>query len=299
VIASAGGDSSGSHAAVIACSQTGEFTEASGTDSAVIASTGSKASGSVQSAVMAAYESEASGDRSACVAAYSSKASGAVSACFASDASEAAGHRSATLATLACFETGNRSVIIGGLNAELHDDESIGGGYSGTAITKSNANQNIKWKINSRYGRAHFAGDVKVGGNPDDGSGSKVEIIASTGAIRADGKVTATSGVEVEFEDKGAGNPDPITINKVSGRFSEIWVSGTWTSGAIRTKSVNCDKVGADSIVLPSVRISPAKAISCGIKEKSTGQFTIWAKNEDADVDPQSVTWEFIVFNPV
>ena len=71
------------------------------------------------------------------------------------------------------------------------------------------------------------------------------------------------------------------------------------TARAARVVIVNCDKVGTNSLVVPSVRVSPARAISCGVKAKSAGQFTIWAKNEDVDVDPEDVAWEFIAFNPV
>jgi len=192
------------------------------------------------------------------------------------------------------------SAVLASKNVELADDNSIGGGFSGSGITPNGTNQNLAWKINSVVGNARFKGLLWIGGSPDTNTGEKVTLNGTTGAITADGKVTATGGLSVGYDTDG--NHDPATVNAPSGKVTEFWVGGTWSAGTVQTQTVNCDRAGADSIILPSVQASASgtyQPISCGIKSQSAGQFVIWAKNEGVDMDLPSIAWRFVVVNPV
>lgn len=279
--------------------------EVGGSQSACVASDSCEAGGVdvTEAATLASYDSHATADRSACVASYSSTASGAVSAVVAGDASTASAPRSAVAASLGGAASGGMSAVLASKNVELHDDNSIGGGFSGAGITPNGTNQNLMWKINSVSGLGRFAGAVYVGGNVDTNSGYKVLISGATGAITADGKVTATAGLAVGYDTDG--NHDPATVNAPSGMVTEFWVGGSiWPTGGIQTQTVNCDKVGADSIVLASVQAydgSPTvyRNLSCGVREQAAGSFTIWARNEGTDLTDPSIAWRFVVVNPV
>lgn len=317
VLGSYGCDVDGGKSAAVAstgCSVSGgtekaavasEACEVTGSHTACIASGSCDAGGpgKVEAATLASYDSQATNDRSACVASYTSTASGAVSAVVAGDASTASGQRSAVAASLGGVASGGMSAVLASKNVELADDNSIGGGFSGSGITPNGTNQNLMWKINSVAGIGRFAGTVYVGGNVNTNTGYKVLISGATGAITADGKVTATGGLAVRYDTDG--NHDPATVNAPSGKVTEFWVGGSiWSSGAFQTQTVNCDKVGADSIVLVSVQASdgsPAiyRNLSCGVREQAAGSFTIWARNEGTDMTDPSIAWRFVVVNPV
>lgn len=317
VLGSYGCDVDGGKSAAVAstgCSVSGgtekaavasEACEVTGSHTACIASGSCDAGGpgKVEAATLASYDSQATNDRSACVASYTSTASGAVSAVVAGDASTASGQRSTVQAALGGAASGGMSSVLASKNVELADDNSIGGGFNGSSITPNGTNQNLMWKINSVAGIGRFAGTVYVGGNVNTNSGYKVLISGATGAITADGKVTATAGLAVGYDTDG--NHDPATVNAPSGKVTEFWVGGSvWSSGGIQTQTVNCDKVGADSIVLVSVQASdgsPAvyRNLSCGVREQAAGSFTIWARNEGTDLTDPSIAWRFVVVNPV
>lgn len=311
-LGASGCDVEGGRSAAIAssgCSLSG------GTDKAALASeacevTGSRAAciasgscdagapGKVEAATIASWDSRATNDRSACVAAYASTASGAVSAVVAGDASTASGQRSAVAASLGGVASGGMSAVLASKNVELADANSIGGGFSGSGITPNGTNQNLAWKINSVVGNARFKGLLWIGGNPDTNTGEKVTLNGTTGAVTADGKVTGTAGLAVGFQNAGS-NQDPVTINEPSGRFNVFTVGGTeWTPGMYwADKVVNCDKVGADSVI-HAYAMCDGKPIACGVRSQGAGTFTLWTRNDGATITNPSIDWRFIVFNP-
>jgi len=249
------------------------------------------------------------------IACSNSQASGVHTAVIAS------GGTSATMldaAAVACQDSTVRreAVLLASRNAQLYDAKRIGWGYdTGAAIVPGVVNQNLTGIIHTDTGDVHLGGDLLIGGDVDAGTGDLCQIDASTGsiqtaggvdatgAITADGKVTATGGLAVGYDTDA--NHDPATVNAPSGKVTEFWISGSiWSSGGIQTQTVNCDKVGADSIVLVSVQAhdgSPAvyRNLSCGVREQAAGSFTIWARNEGTDLTDPSIAWRFVVINPV
>lgn len=61
--------------------------------------------------------------------------------------------RAAAIACDGGIVSGSDSLLLGSLNAELHDSFTIGGGYDASAISHTGANQHITWTINSQTGR--------------------------------------------------------------------------------------------------------------------------------------------------
>ena len=272
--------------------------EVTGNHSACIASGSSDAGGvsKTEAATLASYDSHATNDRSACVAAYSSTASGAVSAVVAGDASTASGQRASVQASLGGVASGGMSAVLASKNVELHDDNSIGGGFSGSTVTPNGTNQNLMWKVNSVVGSARFQ-TVYFGGNANTNTGEKVTVRGVTGDVVADGKVSAGDGLAVGFHDAGS-NTNPVTVNAPSGRFGVFTISGTWGAGGYwEDMVVNCDPVGADSVIHVYATCGD-QPIACGVRSQAPGTFTVWTRNDGAVINVPTVTWRFVVFNP-
>ncbi len=172
-----------------------------------------------------------------------------------------------------------------------------------------------KFTVNGGTGNINTKGDIVVnqggvGGNDaltlDSATGnmSAAGFIGAYGDLVAGGKVSGTGGLAVGYLDNVT-NTDPATMNSPSGKVSEWWVgSSVWSSGVIQTQTINCDKVGANSIVLVSVQAgdgSPAtyRPISCGVREQAVGSFVIWARNDGTDMTDPTIAWRFVVINPV
>lgn len=70
----------------------------------------------------------------------------------------------AMLSSEDCYVSGKRSLLVASRNAQLNDPDTIGGGDNSavSAITDQNANQGLKWRIDSKTGRAFFE-DVHSG----------------------------------------------------------------------------------------------------------------------------------------
>jgi hypothetical protein len=144
-----------------------------------------------------------------------------------------------------CLNTGGISTILGSWNVELFTPFAVGGGYdSGATVTKTDANQNLSWLIKSNGGHAHFAGNLKIGGDPNTGSAGFLEVTGANGDLNTAGHVRAYGALEVGDDGTGGHGPlltvDPATgdlATEGSGQFkmlvsqhgttpSAVWVDG-------------------------------------------------------------------------
>lgn len=156
-----------------------------------------------------------------------------------------------------------------------------------------------KFTVNGGTGNINSQGDIVIAVDKfivDSATGD----VSAAGDIGAYGDLHAGGGLHVGYGTDG--NHDPATVNAASGKVTEFWVGGTWSAGTVQTQTVNCDRAGADSIILPSVQANVSgtyQPTSCGIKSQAAGQFVIWAKNEGVDMDLPSIDWRFVVVNPV
>lgn len=124
--------------------------------------TGARARG-IDSAVIASDDCDCQGRESAVIA------------CSSCNAASENGC-SAVIASTGSLARAVASILVASRNARLVDQATIAGGYSTSAPPPGSDNQHLTWVIRSNGGHAHFAGTLKVGGNPNTGSAPLFQI---------------------------------------------------------------------------------------------------------------------------
>jgi len=152
----------------------------------VVGATASQANG-VNSVVVGGNTNTASGTNAQVSGGTVNRASGADAQVSGGYGNTSSGSESQISGGSDNVASGYRSHVAGSRNVELNTPNAVGGGYdAGTAITPSDANQNLSWLLNSDGGHAHFAGTAKIGGDVDAGTGEKISLNGSNGLVSVD-----------------------------------------------------------------------------------------------------------------
>lgn len=138
--------------------------------------------------------------------------------------------------------SGIQSTILGQY-CENATDDVICGGYN-TTLTPSGANQNLKWILSNRYGTAHFASDVKIGGNVNDGTGATFMVLGTSGSFQAEGNAYFGGDVDLTADPKA----------KIIGATGKAHIGGDVEIGGTVT-------AGATASTAPTVKIWSAGSI--------------------------------------
>lgn len=164
-------------------------------------------------AVFASTTSRASGAISACVATSGSVVTAPTSVIAASDKCEAIGlDLNAVLTSHGSAVSGLGSVLVASHHAELHDNNTIAGGYSVAAAGAFGAaNQNLTWKIASQSGTLYLAGSAAIGCDPDTGTGEKILLNGALGTITADSYLSTGATLKVPASGGAADTAGTIT----------------------------------------------------------------------------------------
>lgn len=286
------------------------LSSASGTDSAVAASNNSSASGN-QAFVAACEDGHASYGDDAILAACHSYVSRAMSVLLAS--LNASLHQANSIGwgysdTQLESDPGANRNLTGRIdvatgNVHFKGTLNLGGDVDtgGTGVFFVDADGNVHpagnlvmLATNILANAITANSDLLVGGNA-----SIVGWVQAGGSGTFGGKVTAPDGLVVDFTQMGS-NGSPYTINAPSGQGGTFYIMGSvWHVGDAMEWVVNNNRVGPHSLVFPTAWCSPDTRIACGLKHKGTGTFTIWARNDGADVTDPTVAFQFLVVNPV
>lgn len=152
------------------------------------------------------------------IASSNSQASGVHTAVIASDGTSAT---TLDAAAVACQDSTVRreAVLLASRNAQLYDAKRIGWGYNtGAAIVPGVVNQNLTGIIDTETGALHIAGDLKIGGDPDDGSGSVITLNGTTGKATVTGGIRTEEGTDTAVWD--VGGYWTATVNAVGGKVT-------------------------------------------------------------------------------
>ena len=269
-----------------------------------ILSDGVSASGSTDHvrAIVASDTCTASANYSATVAAYTSTASGSTSAVLAGHNSTAVATRALATATQGSHATDSSAVVIGSINAENSTSYSVGGGYDGSGITASSANQNLSWLIESNGGNAHFAGDLEIGGDVDAGTGATVTVTGSTGAVACASVTTAdlvVTGGDFQVNAAGdldigsgnatvdAGSGDITTAGDVDASAGTVSANTLEVGGGAGSTGVTLNNVGA---VTADGVISTQSDIKCGAGQSYWVDTTQGASGSFTSADGKTIT---------
>ncbi len=291
----------------------------------VVASTASSAGGT-DSAAVATNNSSASGNQSFVAACEDGHASYGDDALLASCHAYVSRAMSVLLASLNASLHQANSIGWGYSETQLESDPGANRNLTGR-IDVTTGNVHFKGTLSlggdvdsgsgalvyaDESGNLHIAGNLimlttnilanAITGNSDlliGGNAAIVGYLQAGGDGTFGGKVTAPNGLVVDFTERGS-NGSPYTINAPSGEGGTFYVGGSvWHVGDVMEWVVNNNRVGAHSIVFPTAWCSPDTRIACGLKHKGTGTFTVWARNDGADVTDPSVAFQFVVVNPV
>ena len=242
----------------------------------------------LETACVASQDSIAHGVRSAVVASSEANATGAQSLAAASTGAIVSGAHSAALGVdgggISAVEvSGNESILLASGAGELADDYTVGGCY-GLPITPSGTNQNLKWILNSTTGAAHFAGNVKIGGDPDDGTGATLSIAAATGSVQMDGAFNQLS------VDAGANKPSDTITGPTN--LTLPWVQTVYNTA-----------VGANSQIFVTFEdtTSPARQASVTVQiesRKANTSFTIRVTEQSGTFNPGTSLIHYWILNP-
>lgn len=289
----------------------------------VVASTMSSAGG-IDSAAVATNNSSASGNQSFVAACEDGHASYGDDALLASCHAYVSRAMSVLLASLNASLHQANSIGWGYSDTQLESDPGANRNLTGK-IDVSTGNVHFKGTLSlggdvdagsgaiiytDDDGNLHLAGNLvmlatnvyanAITGNSDlliGGNASVSGDIQTAGSLQAGGKATATGGLSVGHAAPGS-NQNPVTVNTPSGRINTFTVGGTWGAGDMwEDQVVNCNKVGADSIVLVCATCGN-QPIECGIRSQAIGSFTIWTRNSGSAINLPSITWRFVVVNP-
>ncbi len=210
------------------------------------------------------------------------------------------------------INSGGLSALLASWNAELKTPYAIGGGYSPDGISQASANQHLTWIIVSNGGHAHFAGTLKVGGDPNTGSGPLFQVDASgnvflagdlamlTGHLLADA-VTANHDLLVGGNASVTGNLTasrgltvPTGENQPAGTSTTADIPPGQTYPAILYNSM----IQEDSFVFASVSAANGGKVALGKVTVGTGACTILVHNLHATETATGVQVRWMVVNP-
>lgn len=237
------------------------------------------------------------------IASSNSQASGVHTAVIASDGTSAT---TLDAAAVACQDSTVRreAVLLASRNAQLYDAKRIGWGYNtGAAIVPGAVNQNLTGIIDTETGALHIAGGLKIGGDPDDGSGSTCSIAETTGTIQTSGAVDASLTVHADgllTSDTGlaltAGSINLPT--GAAGTSGQLVNPGTITPSTSITPTVYTSAISAGSLVFPvivSFTGGDPRISACVINAGAS--FTLTIMNKDAAVDCTAITVNWMIIN--
>lgn len=147
--------------------------------------------------------------------------------------------------------SGGACVVLGGQYYENIDNNCVCGGYGTSAPSNFGdglTNKNITWKLHNDTGNAEFEGEVKVGCNVDDGTGTNTKLEADGDILHLGGhhcSKTQTLGISVDWN----GNDEVYTTT--SGISLGDTPDNTFRVAIINTDGSPHDIAQGQSILIP------------------------------------------------
>lgn len=280
--------------------------QASGTDSVVAGGLDNLASGN--------YSQVAGGSSNTASGTDSQVAGGAHNVASGSDSQIAGGYSHVASGIESQISGGNnhtaagaRSHIPGGKNVKIAttSPDMIAWGAEGAAPTVADTNQGHTGNIDLTDGSEHIKGDLVIGGDPNTRTGGTITHHADTGAIDADGMVSAAGGLTTQSGLASAtyGTPWTATVNAVGGTVVVPFSAShplVYAYATLTTIRVTCDKVQSNSRVYVSCDYRTGDGgFPVAIVSQGTGTFDVLLQTLSPGVDIESdVYLHFDVINP-